>query len=451
MPTITIGNAQGFWGDQPDAPARLLEQYPALDFLTLDYLAEVSMSILALQREREPHAGYARDFVDVVRSLAPAWRAGSRLRVVCNAGGLNPEACAQACGRALAEAGVRKRIGIVRGDDVLDLLRKNPGEASFRNLESGRPLREVADRLITANAYIGGRAVARALDQGADIVISGRVADPSLTVGICVHAFGWSWTDYARLANATVGGHIIECGAQATGGIATHWLEVPEPGNVGFPVLEVNENADLVVTKPRGTGGEVSLRTVKEQLLYEIGDPKNYLSPDCRVDFSTLRVAAVGPDRVSVTGAGGSAPPDTFKVSATYRDGYSASGSLTIFGRDALAKARRSGEIILERLRRAGLECERSEVEYLGANAAARGILSSPVLLETVLRISVADPRREVVERFTRELAALITGGPQGLTGYAAGRPGVHPVFAFWPCLVSRERVIVSTSVSGGG
>lgn len=448
MPAITIGNAQGFWGDSLDAPARLLRQYPALDFLTLDYLAEVSMSILALQRERDPALGYARDFIEVVRSLVPHWRAGGRVRIVCNAGGLNPQGCAAACATVLAEAGLQKRIGVVEGDDVLALLRGAPERAHFNHLETGIPLPQVLSRLMTANAYLGGRPVARALDQGADIVITGRVADPSLTVGICVHAHRWDWEDYGRLAQATVGGHLIECGTQVCGGISTHWLDLADAGDMGYPVLVVEATGEVAVTKPGNTGGEVSLRTVKEQLLYEIGDPSAYLSPDCTVDFTSLSVEESGKDFVRIAGAAGGPPPSTYKVSATYRDGYWASGTLSIFGRDAVTKARRCGEIILERLRRGGFEFERSEIECLGANALSRGIVEPPELLETVLRVSVADPRREAVERFTRELAPLVTSGPQGLTGYASGRPPVHPVFAYWPCLILRSHVVPSTSIT---
>lgn len=444
---IRIGNAQGFWGDSVDAPARLLRQQPDLDYLTLDYLAEVSLSILALQRSRDPEAGYARDFLDVVRQIIPLWRAGHPARVVCNAGGLNPEGCAAACAAVLRDAGIEKRIGIVSGDDVLPLLQADPDCETFRNGETGAPLPSVLDRLVTANAYIGAGPVAEALARGADIVVTGRVADPSLAVGIAMHEFGWGAGDYDRLAAATVAGHILECGAQACGGISTHWLDLPDPANMGFPVVELGEDGALAVTKPAGTGGEVSTWTVKEQLLYEIGDPANYLSPDCRVDFSVLSVEDIGRDRVRVRGARGAAPTAFYKVSATYGDGYRASGTLTIFGRDAVAKARRCGEIIFERLRQAGYEYPRKQIECLGANACAPGLLAAPDLLETVLRVSVAHPDRAAVERFAREIAPLVTSGPQGTTGYAGGRPKPTPVFAYWPCLIARDRLTPKTVV----
>lgn len=445
--TITIGNAQGFWGDSPDAPARLMRQQPDLDYITLDYLAEVSLSILALQRSRDPEAGYARDFLGVLDQVVPLWKAGNRTRIVCNAGGLNPHGCAAACAAVLRAAGLEKRIGVVSGDDVLLLLLGDPTCATFQNLESGEPLTAVLDALVTANAYVGAASVAEALRLGADIVVTGRVADPSLTVGIALHEFGWHADDYDRLASATVAGHILECGAQACGGISTGWLDLPDLANIGFPVIALSEDGGIVVTKPEGTGGEVSEWTVKEQLLYEIGDPLNYLSPDCRVDFTSINVSEIGKNRVRVSGTRGGAPTGTYKVSVTYRDGYWAQGTLTIFGRDAVAKARRCGEIIFERLRQAGYEYPRSNIECLGANAIVAGVLPEPALLETVLRVSAAHPDKAALERFAKEIAPLVTSGPQGTTGYAGGRPKPTPVFGYWPCLIARERVNVRVSL----
>lgn len=439
--TITIGNAQGFWGDSPDAPARLLRQQPDLDYLTLDYLAEVSLSILALQKSRDSEAGYARDFLGVLEQIMPLWQAGNRTRIVCNAGGLNPLGCAAACATLLRDVGVKKRIGVVSGDDVLPALLGEQNCATFRHLETGESLGSVLDHLVTANAYIGAASVAEALAKGAEIVVTGRVADPSLAVGIAMHEFGWRADDYDRLAAATVAGHILECGTQACGGISTHWLELPDPANIGFPIIELSEDGEIVVTKAEGTGGEVSEWTVKEQLLYEIGDPHNYLSPDCRVDFTSLRVEEIGRDRVRVSGARGGAPTDTYKVSATFREGYWAQGTLTVFGRDAVAKARRCGEIIFDRLRQAGYEYPRKNIECLGANACAPGVLSEPRLLETVLRVSAAHADKAAIERFAKEIAPLVTSGPQGTTGYAGGRPKPTPVFGYWPCLIARERV----------
>jgi hypothetical protein len=460
-PVITIANASAFWGDSPDAAARLVAQQPDLDYLTLDYLAEVSLSIMAIVRAKDPTAGYARDFVDVVRSLIPFYQSGGKTKIVTNAGGLDPLACARAVQAELAKADLaRLKIAVVTGDDVLSLLAHpvsnpigyyeaggrpegDPG-GRFTNLDTGAPLSTVAARLVTANAYVGAAPIADALRAGADIVITGRVADPSLTVGPCLAHFDWAPADYHRIAGATVAGHLIECGTQATGGFSTDWLDVPAPHDIGFPIAEISSDGACVITKPRGTGGAVTLETIKEQLLYEIGDPGNYLSPDATVSFLTLRVDQLAADRVRVTGATGRPPPATYKVSATYRDGYKAHGMLTVFGHDAVKKARHAGEALLQRLQARGCAYRETLVECLGTGASVRGIvsrMSDTHLVETVLRVSVAADSREPVERFTKEIAPLVTCGPQGVTGYATGRPKVLAIFGYWPCLVDRSVV----------
>lgn len=442
---LKIGNAQGFWGDSPSAPAALVAQSPDLGVLTLDYLAEVSMSILAKQLQRDPSAGYARDFLGVIESLAPHWRSARKLKLVTNAGGLNPRACAEAVGEVFRRAGcVGLKIGIVTGDDVLPMLRAaDRASDAFAHLETGARLETVFDSLVTANAYLGAAAIAEALRSGADLVITGRVADPSLTVGPCMAHFNWLPTDYDRLAGATIAGHLIECGTQVTGGISTDWLDLPNPADIGYPIVEVSADGSCIVTKPPHTGGRVDERTVKEQLLYEIGDPANYLSPDATVSFLGLKVEDLGQDRVRVSGASGRPPPPSYKVSATYHAGYRASGTLTIFGRDAIAKARRCGEIIRARLRSTGHEPQRYLAECLGAGDVVPGVLPPPQPgpREVMLRISVSDERREVVERFSRELVPLVTNGPQGTTGYAEGRPAVREVYGYWPTIIEREGV----------
>ena len=442
---VRIGNAQAFWGDRPSAARDLLAQEPDLDYLTMDYLAEVSMSILALQRERDPQLGYPRDFVEVVRQLAEYWAAGGRCRLVANAGGLDPAACAAACRAALEQAGCRPlTIGVVSGDDVLHLLKSADGGDDFKNLDSGEPLDAVRERLVTANAYMGCAGVVRALDAGADIVITGRVADPSLVVAACVHAFGWSLDDWDRLAGATVAGHLLECGTQVTGGISTDWLDLPDPAHVGFPIADVDRTGGCVVTKSPRSGGAVTAATVKEQLIYEIGDPGRYLSPDVCVSFLGLDVAEIAADRVRVTNAKGTPPPPTLKVSATHRDGFRAAGTLTIVGAGARKKAERCGGIVLDRLREAGCTYRDTIVECLGQGGSVpvSGIFAEgDDARETVLRIAVESESRANVEAFARELMPLVTAGPQGTTGYAEGRPRVHPVFRYWPCLVDAARV----------
>jgi hypothetical protein len=435
MTTVRIANAAGFWGDSPDAASKLAAGTRDLDYITLDYLAEASMSILARQRLRDPSLGYARDFLEVVRSLVPFWREGRRIRLVTNAGGLNPLECARQCANILREAQCPDlKVAAVTGDDVrpmiLEDLRQHPRDALYPHLESGESIRSIEDQLVTANAYLGATPLAEALLSGADLVITGRVADPSLTVAPCIAQFGWKADDYEQLAGATVAGHLIECGTQVTGGNWTNWLDLPDPANIGFPIAEISADGSCVISKPMGTGGRINLRTVKEQLLYELGDPARYFSPDATVSFLTLDVRDLGNESVRVSAATGGPPPTTYKVSATYRAGYRASGMLTIIGHDAAEKAQRCGDILLERLRRARTSPQRKNIEVLGAGGA-----------EVVLRVSVADERREVVERFTRELAPMITSGPPGVTGYAEGRPTVHEVFGYWPALIERSRL----------
>src|SRR3954452_12275563 len=443
--TVRIGNAQAFWGDRTDAAAEMLAREPGLDYLTLDYLAEVSMSILVMQRERDPSAGYAREFVEVVRSLVPYWNSGGRCRVIANAGGLNPQGCAEACRAVLAQAGCRPlKIGVVTGDDVLALVRAaNASSSDFQNLDTHAKLHEVRDRLVTANAYLGAWPIVEALAGRADIVITGRVADPSLVVAPCIHHFGWKENELDPLAGGTVAGHLIECGTQVTGGISTDWLDIPDAAHIGFPIVEVSDDGSCVVTKPSGTGGRVTEMTVKEQLLYEIGDPDNYLSPDVTVSFLTLTVEDLGNDRVRVSGATGKPSPETLKVSATFRDGFRAAGTLTIIGRDARAKARRVGAFVLQRVRDAGFTLRDTIIETI-SSVVGSDQEDSPHpegIEESILRVAVEADDRDAVERFSRELMPYITAGPQGTTGYAEGRPRVHQVFRYWPCLISHDAV----------
>jgi len=442
---IRVGNAQAFWGDRPSAATELLAQQPDLDYLTMDYLAEVSMSILALQRERDPKLGYAQDFVEVIRGLAEYWAAGGKCRLIANAGGLNPLECARACIAALEMAGCRlMKVGVVSGDDVLAaLMTSDTASGDFQNLDSADSLTCVRDRLLTANAYLGCQGIVQALAAGADIVITGRVADPSMVVAPCVFAFGWDRNDWNRLAGATVAGHLLECGTHVTGGISTDWLDIPDPTHLGFPIAEIYGDGSCIITKSDFSGGCVTPETVKEQLIYEIGDPQRYLSPDCEVSFLGLDVQSVGVNRVQVRGAQGRVRPKTLKVSATVRDGFRAAGTLTVFGPQSVIKARRCGEMVLRRLNEAGFTFRDSIVECLGnAESVPVANLTSynENSFETVLRISVESESKAAVSQFTREMMPLITAGPQGTTGYAEGRPRVHGVIRYWPCLIDSSR-----------
>lgn len=435
--TLKIGNAQAFWGDSPDAAATLLRQQPDLDYITLDYLSEVSLSIMAIQRSKDPQAGYAKDFVAVVESLIPAWKAGSKVKIITNAGGLDPFSCAEAVAKALHAFGApNKIIGVVAGDDVLSSLLTDPTASYFHNMDTEASVVSVVKELVTANAYMGAKPIMDALRQGADIVITGRTADPSLTVAPCMVHFGWSWEDRDQIAQATLAGHLIECGTQVTGGISTDWLEIIDPASIGFPYVEMSRNGEFIVTKPEKASGVVNRNTVREQILYELGDPGAYISPDVVMSVLNVSLEEKGPNRIHVKGATGQVPTSFFKVSATYRDGFRSEGALVIVGQDVKEKAQRTGEVVIAKMREVKMEPERFVIECLGGNKQANHSYG-----ECVVRIAIADHRLEVVEYFTHLIAPLVTSGAPGTTGYTTGRPHVRPIFGFWPCLIPRELV----------
>jgi hypothetical protein len=439
MKRIRIGNGCGFWGDNLDAPIVLAER-GELDYLTLEYLAELTMSILALQKQRNPQAGFATDFLDVLERLGPVLQKQPQLKIITNAGGMNPAGCAATARALLDKMGLAdRRVAIVTGDDLMPRLDELVAGQPLAHLDTGEPLTSVRPRVVSANAYLGAGPIVDALRLGASVVITGRVADASLTVAPAVHEFGWGWNEWDRLAGATVAGHLIECGAQATGGLWINWTAAPDLANVGYPIVEIEETGNFTITKPPGTGGAVNIETVSEQLLYEVGDPAAYLTPDVVADFTSVQLSQAGPDQVRVWGARGTPAPESFKVSIAYRDGWSASGTLLIFGPDAPAKARHCGEMVLARLQRAGFTYERSAIECLGAGDCVPGVIPPAAPPEVILRVSVHDSRRAAVERFTKEIAPLVTSGPPGVTGYTTGRPSPREVFAYWPALLSRS------------
>jgi Acyclic terpene utilisation family protein AtuA len=353
----------------------------------------------------------------------------------------------------LADAGLGDAtIGVVEGDDLLARLGELQAVGCrFENLETGQRLSELTAPIVSANAYLGARPIVAALDGGARIVVTGRVADASLTVGPAMHEFGWDWDDWDRLAGASVAGHLIECGAQATGGLYRHWQNL-DLANVGYPIAEIDDDGTAAITKPAGTGGVVNRQTVAEQLVYEIGDPAHYLTPDVDVDFTTAELEETGPNCVAVRGATGRPAPDTLKLSLAYRAGYTASGQLLVYGADCIAKARTCGQMILDRVAAAEFSLEATNIECLGAGDGVPGLHPAPSdLREVELRVAVRDSRREAVERFTAEFAPLITSGPPGLAGYASGRGAVRPVFAFWPALVPRDFIKCHVEVRAAG
>ena len=444
MKTVRVANGQGFWGDSVDAPLALLEGGP-IDYLGLDYLAEVTLSIMMRQKLKDPAAGYATDFVEFVRRALPRLVEGG-VRVVTNAGGLNPRACRARVLEAAHELGFEGlRVGVVEGDDLLARLPELAAAGHpMRNMDTGEPLASVLDRVVSANAYLGARPVAEALAAGAQIVLCGRVTDTALALGPLVHEHGWAADDWDRLAAGTIAGHILECGAQATGGNFSRFWEVPELWNVGYPIAEVAADGSFVVTKHPGTGGLVTVDTVAEQLVYEMGDPASYVTPDVTADFTSIRLDPAGPDRVRVSGVRGRPNTPFLKLSASYLDGWKAAGQVTVSGPRAVEKARLAAEIVWRRLARAGVEFgagDRRE-ELLGVSGCLPGILPGPdAPPEVVLRLAVRDPDRAKVERFGKEIAPLVTSGPPGVTGFAGGRPRAQEVVAYWPALIAREQV----------
>lgn len=445
MKPVRIAAGQGFWGDWLEAPLRQVEGGP-IDYLMMDYLAEVTMSILQKQRSRDNSLGYARDFPPLMERLLP--RLVERgIRVISNAGGVNPRAAGEAVLAAAKKLGLegKVRVGIVSGDDLVprldDLLARGHALA---NLDTGRPLTDVRSRVQSANAYLGAWPVVEALRGGATIVITGRVTDTGLTLAPLIHEFGWGLTDWDRLAAGTVAGHIIECGAQCSGGnCLVDWERIRGLEDPGYPIVEANADGSFAVTKHAGTGGRVSVATVSEQLLYEMGDPAAYITPDCIADFTTIRLRQDGRDRVAVSGVQGRAATDSLKVSVSYFYGYKAVGTLVYAWPAAHAKARRADQILRARLQRLGLAFEEILTEYVGADA-THGRLAGkphPDLAEVEWRVGVRSAERQPVERFTREIAPLILNGPPSVTGFAGGRPKVEEIVAYWPALISKTEV----------
>jgi hypothetical protein len=450
MKRVRIGNGCGFWGDNLDAPVRLAET-GRLDYLTLEYLAELTMSILAVQRAKDASGGFATDFIDVIGRLAPVMKAQSDLKVVTNAGGMNPHACAVHAKQVLLKASVARRVGVVSGDDLLPRLDELlAGGHTLNHIDSGEPLASIREKVVSANAYLGARPIADALKQGAEVVVTGRVADASLTVGPAAHEFGWGFgqADLDRLAAGTVAGHLIECGAQATGGLWINADDSTRLGDVGYPIAEIAEDGTFTISKPDNTGGAVNIETVSEQLLYEVADPARYYTPDVVADFTTVKLSQLKPDVVAVAGGTANGLTDTYKVSIAYRDGFMAAGTLVIAGPNAAQKARRSGAIILEKLKRAGYTFAESRVEALGAGDCVPGVVTATAdPPEVVLRVAVRDPRKAAVERFSKEFSPLVTSGFPGTTGYTTGRPPVREVFAYWPALIAKSAVTAHVEV----
>jgi len=443
---LRIGGASGFWGDSSVGAPQLVNS-GLIDVLVFDYLAETTMAILVAAQRKNPDAGYATDFVDsAMRQVLPeVVKRG--IKVISNAGGVNPEACAKALAALATELGVTLRIAVVDGDDVrasLPALRSAAPQGVLVNLVSNQA---VPEKLLSANAYLGAEPIARALSAGADVVITGRCVDSAVTLGPLIHHFGWTMDQYDQLAGGSLVGHILECGCQATGGLFTDWQSVPDWAHIGYPIAQVEADGSFTVSKVPGTGGLVSCATVGEQLLYEIGDPGAYLLPDVACDFRQVRMEQVGENQVRVSGATGGPPPATLKVSATAMAGWRCSSSLVIVGIDAVAKARRSGEALLERTRELIMaqgwgDFSATRIEVLGAESLYGPHAAAPTLREVMMRVAVHHERREALNLFAREFAAAGTSWSPGTTGAGGGRPAVSPLIV--PCAFLMPRAAVA-------
>lgn len=448
---IRIANGSAFWGDSAEAPIQLLRGGP-LDYLTLDYLAEITMSILQKQRARDPRAGYAHDFPGVIKRGAKEI-VERGVKVVANAGGINPDGCREAVLAVLKATGHsgRIKVGTVTGDDIMPRLDEFLDRGfEFTNLDTGAPLTTVRSQVLSANAYFGAFPIAEALCQGAGIVITGRCNDAALTLGPMVREFGWKADDWDLLSAGTIAGHTIECGAQCTGGnCQLDWETMPDYAGIGYPVVEAEADGTFVVTKHEGTGGRVTVASVTEQLLYEIGDPRSYITPDCIADFNSIHLEQQRPDRVRFSGIKGRPATDSYKVSISFAAGYKAVGTLVYAWPDAYKKAKASDRILRERMARMGLKFDAIRSEFVGADACHGEMAGepSPDTAEIVLRLAVRSMDKASIERFTRELAPIALNGPPAVTGLGHGRAKIEEIVAYWPALIPKNLVAPQVSV----
>ena len=444
---VRIGGASGFWGDSMVGAPQLVSS-GLIDYLVFDYLAETTMAILAATRAKKPELGYATDFVDTAMKQVLPQVMQRGIKVIANAGGINPRGCAAAL-KALADTmGLAPRIAVVEGDDVSAQMTELRASGTH-DMFTGEPL---PAEVLSANAYLGALPVARALAAGADIVITGRCVDSAVTLGALIHEFGWSATDYDRLAGGSLAGHIIECGCQATGGLFTDWQQVPDWAHIGYPIIDCAADGSFEVTKAPGTGGLIHRACVAEQMLYEIGDPSAYLLPDVTCDFREVRIEQLADDRVRVSGARGHAPTGSYKVSATQLDGYRCAGMMVIVGIDAAAKARRTGEAIIERTRgilaASGLpDYTAAQIELLGAETLYGANARTGATREAMVRVVVDHPMKKALDIFAREIAPSGTSWSPGTTMPAGGRPSPSPLIKPLSFLLDKRRVPVSVGI----
>lgn len=441
--SIRIASGQGFWGDLQTAPVDQVRK-GSVDYMMMDFLAEVTMSILQKQKMKDPKLGYAKDLVPLFEEILPDI-VKKNIKVITNGGGVNPIACREAIFAVAKKLGIKNlKIGIVLGDDILGKIDELASKGiALDNMENKEKLASIRSKVISANVYFGAMPIVEALKQGAQIVITGRTTDTGLTLAPMIHEFGWSDNDWDKLAAGTVAGHILECGGQASGGnFSRDWKAIPDLAHIGFPIAEVHPDGTMIITKHEKTGGLVSSATVKEQLLYEIGDPKEYITPDCIADFTTIQLKDVAANRVEVRGVKGRAATEFYKVSMSYADGFTAFGTLTYAWPDALEKASTADEILRLRLADLKLEFEEIRTEFLGFNSCFGPLAeNSNDLNEVVMRVGVRGHDKQAIERFSKELAPLILTGPPSVTGFAGGRPKPSEVIAYWPALIPKSAV----------
>ncbi|MCA1624639.1 MAG: DUF1446 domain-containing protein [Acidobacteria bacterium] len=448
---VKVASGQGFWGDLLSAPVDQVRG-GQIDYLMLDYLAEVTMSIMQKQRSRDANAGYAKDFVSLMREILPDC-VEKNIKVLSNAGGVNVKGCADAIGDVAKELGLsgKVKIGVVTGDDILPRLNEFLEKGiEIKNIDTGESLAAIREQVQSANVYLGAQPLVEALDKGAQIIVGGRLTDTGLTLAPLMHEFGWSFEDWDKVATGTIAGHIIECGAQCSGGNCQFdWQNIPDLANVGFPIVEAFPNGDFVITKHDGTGGLVNIPSVKEQLLYEMGDPKSYITPDVVADFTSINLDDDGKNRVRVFGIKGNANTEFYKVSIAYTGGWKAVGTLVYSYPDAFEKAKLADKILRERLRKLGLKFDVILTEYVGVNATHAHLAGEPPrdIPEVQLRIGVRGQNKADVERFTKEIAPLILTGPPSVTGFAGGRPKVEEIMAYFPALIPKNLIKTKVEV----
>ncbi len=445
MKTIKIANGQGFWGDSLEAPIQLVERGP-IDYLTLDYLAEITMSILQKQKSRDPNAGYARDFLYVVSRVLHQCL-DRNIKIIANAGGVNPGACVAGLAEVVSKLGLsgKVKVGVVTGDDIMDNLDVLLAQGiEMKNMESGAALASIRERVQSANVYFGAAPMAEALNQGANIVITGRCTDTGLALAPMIHEFGWALDDFDKISAGTIAGHIIECGAQATGGnCQVDWQSIPDLWDIGYPIVEASEDGTFVLTKHAGTGGRITVAGVTEQLMYEMGDPKNYITPDCVADFTTVQLAQDGENRVRVSGISGQPATEFYKVSISYSAGFKAGGGLIYSWPDAYQKAQAADAMLRKRLDNLGLKFDEVLTSFIGVNGTHEGLSGapSPDLAEVMMRVAVRGNNKAAVERFAKEIAPLALSGPPTVTYFASGRPKAEEIIAYWPALIPKTAV----------